>query len=135
VVGHLLVAVADRQGAGGLEEEDRRTPVRLGPVLDAARDHEHRSPLQGDDPLRGALALAQPDAQVPVQEEEELVGTVVGVPHVLAADLGHAHVVVVDPGDDARTPQLVEGGQRVPQVDRSFAHRAILAMAPRPGKC
>jgi hypothetical protein len=64
--------------------------------------------------------------QLPVEHREELVRVVVDVPDVFALDLGDSDVVVVDPRDDARTPQCVEGVQGLTKRDRLVAHGLIL---------
>ena len=107
VIGDLVVPVPDGQRPGRLEHQDRGAGVGDRLVLGAARDHEDAALRQGD------AAVPQLDGQGAVQDQEELVGVVVGVPDVLAVHLGDADVVVVDAGDDARAPQLVERGQRV----------------------
>lgn len=66
--------------------------------------------------------LAQRDAQLSIEHQEELIGVVVDVPKVLALHLRDAHVVVVDPGDDAGAPQYVEGGQCLVETDGFVAH-------------
>ena len=88
----------------------------------------------------GALAggLAQRDVQLAVDDEEELVGAVVDVPDVLAVDLRDADVVVVDFGDDAGTPLVVEGGKGIGQRDRRCGrgcHEAMLPPEASPVEC
>ena len=107
VIGDLVVPVPDGQRPGRLEHQDRGAGVGDRLVLGTARDHEDAALRQGD------AAVPQLDGQGAVQDQEELVGVVVGVPDVFAVHLGDADVVVVDAGDDARAPQLVERGQRV----------------------
>lgn len=69
-----------------------------------------------DDALRPA-SLAQCDVEPSVEHEEQLVGVVVHMPYVLTPDVGDADVVVVHPGDDPRTVDVVEPPQRLPEID------------------
>jgi hypothetical protein len=52
--------------------------------------------------------------QCAVEDEEELVGVVVGVPRMIDLDLRDASVVVIDAGDDARRCSLA-----IPSCSRS----------------
>ncbi len=55
-----------------------------------------------------AVTVSQRDGEVPVQNEEELVGVGVGVPDVLPPSVGDSHVVVVHGGQDSRAVKLRE---------------------------
>jgi hypothetical protein len=65
-------------------------------------------------------------AKFAVEYQEEHVGVVVGVPDVLALDLGDPDVVVVHPPDDPRAPECGEGGQCGLQFDRFVARPVTL---------
>ena len=124
-----LVLIADGDGPGWLHHEDRRAALRRRLALGSARHREDVTSLQHD------RAVAQGDRQLAVQHQEELVGVVMGVPDVLAAHLGHPDVVVVDPGHDARAPQVVEGGQGRGQGDRFVGHPFIVGLAGGSREC
>src|SRR5687768_5261973 len=99
-----LVPVARARGARRLEHEDRATG-RGRLVLDAPRHDEDVTALQRNGALLAA-GLAQRDVEPAIQDEEELVGVGVHVPHVVTLRVGDLHVVVVDAGDDAGTVDL-----------------------------
>ena len=79
--------------------------------------------------MRSPLGAPQRDVEPAVEDEEELVGVGVDVPHVVARGVGDPHVVVVDPGHDARTVDLLERRQRLGQVDGSGLHAASISSA------
>src|ERR1700677_52354 len=135
VVGHGVVMVTYVEGPAGFKEKDFRRNGRGRPVLDTARHREHGA--FGE--YHGALAvvLAQGDVQLAVDDEEELVRAVVDVPDVLAVGLYHADVVVVDRGDDARTPPLGERAEGLRQHDRCRrcgGHEAIVPVPAATGR-
>src|ERR671918_325266 len=123
-----FVPVARRRRARRLEHQDRSARGgRL--VLRAPGDHEGIALVELH---QGLVAVAVPDCDVeaPLQHQEELVGVLVDVPHMVAARLGDAHVVVVHPGDDAGTVDLVERRQRLAEIDRLRAHTSDCPPAP-----
>jgi hypothetical protein len=85
--------------------------------------------VQGDGAL--AAVLPQRDADLAVEDQEELVGVLVHVPDVLAPDMRDPDVVVVDPADDPRAVHVAEAGQRLAEVHGSICHTVILPRAVR----
>jgi uncharacterized Fe-S cluster protein YjdI len=107
VIGDVaLVAVSRGRRPGGLEHQDRATRRRRLVLYPLGHD-ERVALTQHDGPL-AASAIAQGDVELAVEHEEELVGVVMNVPHVLALGVRDADVVVVDPGHDPRAVDLVE---------------------------
>lgn len=104
--------VAGVQGAGGFQEQNRRLAVGSGAVLNPARDDVERARIEVDGPFGAVGAVAEVDGEAAVDDEEELVGFGVAVPHELARDLDHSNVVVVDRGHNSWTPLVGERGKR-----------------------
>lgn len=125
VMRDLVMAVADCRRSCRLEHQDCRAGGSIRLVLRAPWDGKDRTLRKPDRALPSWLA--QGDAQLSVEYQEELVGVVVDVPDVFARDPGDAHVVVIDAGDDTGTPQRVEGGQGCTEGDRFMVHEGILA--------
>jgi hypothetical protein len=98
-------------------------------VLGSPRHHEHISGSERHPPL-GSIGLAERDVELAVEGQEELVGVVVDVPHVLAPGMRDPHVVVVDPGHDPGAVDLVERGERLVQV-HGLVHGYQAASCPR----
>jgi hypothetical protein len=71
--------------------------------------------VEGDGAF-GTVGVAQSDIELSVKGQEELVGVVVDVPHVLAASVSDPDIVVVDSGHDPWAVVLVERGERLPEV-------------------
>ena len=69
-----------------------------------------------------AVGVPQGDVEFSLQDEKELVGVDMAVPDKFALDLGDADVIVVDAGDDARTPLGIEGGQGMLEADGGCGH-------------
>lgn len=82
-----------------------------GLVFDPLRDDEQFAGLQVDD------AIPEMDLRLTVDDKEQFVRVVVGMPHELTFDVDDAHVVVVHCGNVARRPLVIEGGQCLSQVD------------------
>ncbi len=82
-----------------------------GLVFDPLRNDEQFAGLQVDD------AIPEMDLGLTVDDEEQFVCVVVGMPDELALDVDDAHVVVVHCGNVARRPLVIEGGQCLSQVD------------------
>jgi len=123
VVRQGIVPITRGGNAGRLDDDDRGTAVGGWAVLDASGDDEDAARGECDHPLRWITEL---DAQLAVEDHEEFVGVVVGVPNVGATDLGDADVVVVDPGRDAWAPEFVEGLQDGVEFDGFIAHPMIV---------
>ena len=115
-----VVAPLDLGGAGA-------GVLILGRRLSDSPYEEHDLALLCGGPSRtGVRSAAQRDRQLAVEDQEELVGVVVGVPHVLAGDLGDADVVVVD-----ATPHAY----RAPLRHRRRPRRLLIPRpACRPGR-
>src|SRR5882724_5261252 len=86
--------------------------------------------MQAHGPL--AAAVPQRDVEPAVEHQEELIGVVVNMPEVLAADMRNPDVVVVDPADDPRAVDVAEGGQCLAQADGGDCHAPIVAARRRP---
>src|SRR4029453_19385622 len=80
-------------------------------VADPSRDDEQLARSEGN----VALVL-ETDAQPTSSDKEDLVGVLVLVPDELASNLDHLDVVVVDVGDDLRTPIFVEAPELLVEV-------------------
>ncbi len=88
-------------------------PVDQHPLVLAQR--ENIAAFQDDGALL-AGPVAKNDVKAAVENEEELVGVVVGMPHVVAERVGDADVVVVHRRDDTWAVELVERGEGLSQV-------------------
>jgi len=73
----------------------------------------HREGVAGPEHDRGLCAVgsAHGDVELAVEDQEEPVGVLVDMPHVLALRVRDAHVVV-HPGHDPRAVDVVEPGCR-----------------------
>ncbi len=116
MVGHnRLVVVAGGEGSGWLEHEDGTTGrgrLVLGPLghnIGVALGEMNRRLDSG--------RVAQRDVEDTIEDEEELIGVGVGVPHVFAQRVGDPHVVVVHRGHDSWTPHIVKRGEGLVKVD------------------
>lgn len=76
-------------------------------MLCTFRYDEHVALAQRDGGL-AAVSIADCHIELAVEDQKELVGVFVYVPHVLALGVGHANLVIVHAGDDPRTVRLVE---------------------------
>jgi hypothetical protein len=72
-------------------------------MFHSSRNYKDVTSLQADGP-RAAVCIPDAYVELAVQNEEELVGVVVDVPHVLALHFGDSYVIVVDACDDVRAP-------------------------------
>jgi hypothetical protein len=81
-------------------------------VLDTAGNDEDLTGPQVD--LR---LIPQPDRQLAVDDQEDLVGVGMLVPHELALRLRHLEMPVVGLGDDPGRPVLTQLGQLLGKVD------------------
>ena len=68
------------------------------------------------------LAVAQLDGQLSVEDEEEFIGVVMGVPYEIALDLHNLDLAVVQPGHRLRRPVVSERRQLLGEVDRCIGH-------------
>src|SRR3954447_12571503 len=89
--------VAGVHHARGLDQQHRDVAVGQRAVLDAARHHVELSGGEGQ-VVPMALGVAQLQGQGALDDEEQLVGVVVGVPDELALELGELDLVVVEAG-------------------------------------
>jgi hypothetical protein len=71
------------------------------------------------------------DVELAVKDQEELVGVAVHVPEVLALRVRDPDVVVVHAGHDPRAVDIVEGGQRLGQIDGFEVHVSIVSESSR----
>ena len=85
-------------------------------MFDSLRDDEG-VPLDEVDQCFGSVAVTDRDVEDSVEDEEELVGVVVAMPHVVAQGVCDPYVVVVHAGDDARAVHLIEAVQRSREID------------------
>jgi hypothetical protein len=104
--------------------------IRIAPpgedgLCSVPRGDDEGVALAQDDRVLG-FAVAQVDLELAVEDEEELVGVLVHVPHVLAGGVGDLDVVVVHPGHDPRAVDLVEGRQCRGEVHGFRLHATIL---------
>src|SRR6476469_180253 len=123
VVGNVVVLVANGERPGRFDEQHDRAVRGRGPVKGAPGHHEDLVPAQDDGPL--PVVFTKADVDGPVEHEKELVGVGVHVPDVLPGEAGEPDVVVVEVGDDARTPGVGERGEDVVEGD-GLAHGVIL---------
>ncbi len=61
--------------------------------------------------------VSKGDIEAAIQNQKELVGVFVDMPHVFPLDVRDSHVVVVDLCDDSRAVDLIERGQGVAEID------------------
>jgi hypothetical protein len=81
---------------------------------------------EDDDGLRPVVA-AEEDVELPLDDEEELVGVLVHVPDVLSQGVRDAHVVVVHADHDPRAVDIVKGSEGGRQIHRlSGRHHPIM---------
>ena len=85
-------------------------------MFDSLR-HDEGVPLDEVDQCFGSVAVTDRDVEDSVEDEEELVGVVVAMPHVVAQGVCNPHVVVVHASDDARAVHLIEALQRLREID------------------
>ncbi len=111
-----VVIVAGRERARWFEHQDG-SAGRRRLVFHSSRHDEGVALTQRDGRLIAGGA-AQFDVEGAVEDEEELVGVVVGVPHVLSPGVRDSHVVVIDGGDDPGAPHIIERDQCLVQVHR-----------------
>src|ERR1022692_3043934 len=116
--GQLSASTTGVNNAARLQEEHRRFGIGARAVLDTAR-HDEEFPRPQHD-----VAIAQLDGELPVQDQEELIGVGVLVPGELALNLHDPDVVVVDPGNFLRRPVLSETRQHGVDVHR--VHESIV---------
>jgi hypothetical protein len=79
--------------------------VAAGAVFDALRHDEHLAGAQHH------IAIVHLDRQFALENQEEVVGVVVFVPHEIAQDLDDVHVVRVVTGDGLGAPVFIEEGE------------------------
>lgn len=104
-------------------------------MLDAPGDNEGVVGGQLDSTFVVVVAVAQVDRQVAVDDDEHLVGVGVAVPDVFARDLGQAHFGVVDGGEGARAPEVIEGGEGICDVARRSRHDSTVALTSTGREC
>jgi AcrR family transcriptional regulator len=98
--GQLAAPIAGVDHAARLEQHQGRLDLRARAVLDTAR-HDEQLPGPEHD-----IAVPQLNRQLPVEDQEKLVGVGVLMPGELALDLHEPHVVIVNLGDLLRRPVL-----------------------------
>ena len=67
-----------------------------------------------------AFIVSNSDVQFPIEHHKELVGVGVRVPNVFALYLGDPNVVVIDLGQDSRTPELFKRAENLMDIDCRF---------------
>ena len=95
-------AIAGVRRTDRLDEQHVGLEIRARAVLHAARHDQHLTLFEDH------VAIPQLNRQAPVEDQEEVVGVVVLVPHELASRLDERDLVVVQLADDLRTEGLVE---------------------------
>ncbi len=93
-------------------------------MFDSLRDDEGVA-LDEMDGRFDAVDVTDRDVEGSVEDEEELVGVVVAVPHVITQGVRNPYVVVVHAGDDPRAVHLVEARQSGGQVDDIWQFHAL----------
>jgi hypothetical protein len=96
-----------------------------GAVLDTLWDDVHLSRTERD------VALSHLDGELPLDDEEEVIGVFVPMPDELAFDLCEHEVVTVELTDDTRLPVFRERSQLVRDID--WVHGKSLPLLPRAG--
>lgn len=85
-------------------------------MFDSLRDDEG-VPLDEVDQCFGSVAVTDRDVEDSVDDQEELVGVVVAMPHVVAQGACNPYVVVVHASDDARAVHLIEAVESFREID------------------
>jgi hypothetical protein len=115
VIGNVTLIVAGGQRSADFKHQDRRTICAGRSMFGVARNGVRLTGVERD--LVGAGGIAKTNSELAVDHEEELIGVVVLMPHVLSLDLRNSHVVVVDPPNNARAPLFIERGECCGKVD------------------
>src|SRR6266508_2754296 len=106
---HRLEALFDRgQLAPGVAGVDRPGRLDQEKFQTVACARAMRDSLRHDEQLTGAelnVAVPHLDDQPALEDQEELVGISVLVPHELTVGLGDLDVVVIEAGDDLWAPE------------------------------
>lgn len=119
-----LMVIPGRHGSRWFEHENLAARRRRL-VLDAHR-HDKRVALPKLDHPLPAPRIAQCEVKAAVENEEELVCVVVGMPDLLSLRVGDLDGVIVHASHDSRAVEVVEGCQRLAQVDWVRLDRPIL---------
>lgn len=127
-----FMVVPGRHGSRRLEHENGAA-WRRRLVLDTTW-HDKRVALPKLDHAFAALRIAQCEVKVTVENEEELVGVVVDVPDLVSPRVGDLDGVIVHACHDSRAVEVVEGCERLAQVDRFRVDRPILCAPQFLGK-
>jgi hypothetical protein len=125
----LRAGVSRVRGPARLDQEDVRLLIGDRAVLDAARDDEDVALAELD------VSVTEPDCQPPLEDEKEIVRFGVRVPDELALDLSDLDLVVVVVADDPRLEVLVEGRERLREIDglvQRYSAGSIWAFWSRP---
>jgi hypothetical protein len=97
-------------------------------------------PLGDDEDVAGAqlggalpaVGAAQRDGEPAGDHQEKFIGVLVDVPDVLALGVRDLNVVIVNPADNARAVNVVEGGQCLAQADGEGCHAFSIGPAKTP---
>jgi hypothetical protein len=116
--------VAGVGGSGGFDQEKVDFVDGYGAVLYSTRDDVD---LPGGQVYVAEVAfgVAEVDAEIPLEDVEEVVGLGMRVPDKLAFNLDHEDVVSVVVGDDLWRPVLGEPGELGLEVDGGVRRRLI----------